>query len=174
MCRGGKSPDLDVERCLKVSTPIEFLRVLWAELTVCSSVGELETCRRIATYVLTTPRCPNLPPLLPIFLHHMVPSLLMIADHQPSADQSMSLELMVAVISSALSAALHLEWAFHMTSHDHKVLLGQTTTSMARRFVQDLRTRTDTRTVKMLAQRMASSQNFVTNFPMFLGELAIG
>ncbi|TFK77029.1 hypothetical protein BDN72DRAFT_866833 [Pluteus cervinus] len=170
--RSAKAPDLDVERCLKVITPVTFLNMLWAELVMSATVGDVEICRRIATYVLTIPR-PNLPPLLPIFLHNVLPALLMAADHQQATDQSISIDLMVAIMSSALSATLHLEWAYHMVSHDRQILLGQTSTAMVRRVIQDLRIRTNSQASKTMTQRLAASQTFATNFPMFLGDLAI-
>lgn len=171
--RSSKAPNLDVERCLKLTSPANFLRMLWSELAHPASVGEMEICRRIATYVLTTPRCPNIPPLLPIFLHTVLPSLIMATDRQPTTEQNVSIELMVAIVSSSLSAALHLEWAYHMISHERRNLLGQTSAGMARRFVQELRLRRDSEAAKGLAQRIASTQAFITNFSMFLGDLII-
>ena len=44
-----KAPALDVDRCLLITTPTKFLSILWAELTVASSMGQLDVCRRIAT-----------------------------------------------------------------------------------------------------------------------------
>ncbi|KAH9950473.1 hypothetical protein B0H21DRAFT_723485 [Amylocystis lapponica] len=55
--RAGKGPSLDVDRCLLLISPTKFLGILWSELMVAASMGDIEAPRRIATFVLTMPRC---------------------------------------------------------------------------------------------------------------------
>ncbi|KAG5654090.1 hypothetical protein H0H81_007504 [Sphagnurus paluster] len=167
----GKAPAIDVERCLRIMSPTRFLNALWSELVVSASVGEMESCRRIATFVLAMPRSPITPPLLPIFLHLVVPSLIFAIDQQqPLPDQTIKVELLVTVVSSALTAALHLEIGIHLVTGEHRFALGQPSSAMARKFAADLRARQDN-TSRAILQRMASSQSFAANFPVFMTEL---
>ncbi|KAF9069115.1 hypothetical protein BDP27DRAFT_747058 [Rhodocollybia butyracea] len=169
--RTTKVPSIDVERCLKVISPSKFLQVLWSELLVAASVPtEIENSRRLAVFILTALRPPTTPPLLPIFLHNILPSLIIHIDsQQPGPEQTMSAELLVALVSSVLTAHMHLELAMRSVSVKPQAVLGQTSSAMARRLVSDLRTRGKfSYTSTTLAQRLSSSQSFVTNFPVFM------
>ncbi|KAF8168029.1 mediator complex subunit Med5-domain-containing protein [Crassisporium funariophilum] len=171
MARSHRAPHLDVQRCLKILPPIKFLQLFWTELVASANLGELEACRRIATFVLTMPQDSSIHPLLPIFMHLVLPSLIADADHQQPSEKTISVELLVAVISSALNAALHLEWAMRSVSGDDRLVLGQLSTPMARRLAVDLRRNRGSDVSNMILQRLASSQSFVANFPVFIGEL---
>ncbi|KAF8640574.1 hypothetical protein AX17_000236 [Amanita inopinata Kibby_2008] len=168
MARTGKGPAIDVERCLGIMPPSKFLDVLWSELIESTSVGENESCRRIATFILTMPRCTATPPLLPIFIHLMVPTLIARIEQQPASEQAMTTELLVTLISSALTAALHIEWAVQKVTSEHRSFLGQTSAAMARRLAADLRARELNNVSSMILQRLAASQTFVANFPVFM------
>lgn len=172
MARAGWAPCLDVSRCILVTPPSKFLQCLWTELCVAASMGETETCTRLATFVLTTPRSSS-PPLLPLFLHNVLPSIIANIDHQQPHEQSMSVELLVAIISSVLTAALHLEWALRSVCNEERHVLGQASAAMARRLAGDLRGRKNSPTGHSIAQRLASSQSFTANFPGSMGELGI-
>ncbi|KAJ4486235.1 hypothetical protein J3R30DRAFT_3655453 [Lentinula aciculospora] len=169
MARTNKLPSIDVERCLKVVSPSKFLQVLWSELVVVATVPpEIEHSRRLAVFILTTPRPPTTPPLLPIFLHNIVPSLITHIDRQPEQTMTMSAELLVALVSSVLTAAMHLELVMQSTSVKPQVIFGQSSSAMARRLVSDLRTCKFSYTSSTLAQRLSSSQSFLANFPVFM------
>lgn len=168
MTRAGKGPAIDVERCLGVTSPSKFLNVLWSELVEAASVGETERCRRIATFILIMPRRSASPPLLPIFVHLIVPILIAQIDQQQASEQALPTELLVSVISSALTAALHLEWAVQKVTSEHRTFLGQTSTAMARRLADDLRARASSHASSVILQRLAGSQMFVANFPVFI------
>jgi mediator of RNA polymerase II transcription subunit 5 len=130
----------------------------------------MEICQRIATFVLTIPRSSGVP-LLPIFFHLVVPSLIATIDRQQPPEQSMATELLVTVISSVLTASLHLEWAIHsITGATHHVL-GQSSAGFTRRFAAALRHRS--LTGQAIVQRLSSSPSFVANFPTFAGELGM-
>lgn len=170
--RTTKVPSIDIERCLKVISPSKFLQVLWSELVVAANVPtEIENSRRLAVFILTAPRPPTTPPLLPIFLHNILPSLIIHIDsQQPGPEQTMSAELLVALVSSVLTAVMHLELAMHSASLP---VLGQSSSAMARRLVSDLQVLRTRRgkfsyTSTILAQRLGSSQSFVANFPVFM------
>ena len=171
MARSHKPPYLDVRRCIKIVPPIKFLQLFWTELVASANLGELEACRRIATFVLTMPQDSTVCPLLPIFMHIVLPSLVAGAGRQQSAEQAVTVELLVVTISSVLNAALHLEWALRSVSGDDRLVLGQLSTAMARRLAQDLRRHRDRDVNSMILQRLASSQSFVANFPNFISEL---
>ncbi|KAF8973994.1 hypothetical protein BDZ97DRAFT_1777866 [Flammula alnicola] len=158
MARSHKAPFLDVRRCLKTLPPIKFLQVLWTELVTAASLGELEACRRIATFVLTMPQDSTTYPILPIFLHVVLPSLITNADRQQPSEQTMTMELLVAIISSVLNAAIHLEWAMRSASGDDRLVLGQSTL--------DLRRNRTSVVSGLVLQRLASSQSFVANSPL--------
>ena len=171
MIRSGKAPALYIERYIRITPPSKFLHLLWSELAVSASLGEMEICRRIATFVLTMPRSPNTPPLLPIFLFIISPALIDAIDHHQPPEQTMNLELLVTIVSSALSAALHLELAIRSVMGEHPSLLGQPSAAIARRFAAELRERKKSHTSVTILQRLASSQSFVANFPVFMNEL---
>ncbi|KAJ4484049.1 mediator complex subunit Med5-domain-containing protein [Lentinula lateritia] len=169
MARTNKLPSIDVERCLKVVSPSKFLQVLWSELVVVANVpSEIEHSRRLAVFILTAPRPPTTPPLLPIFLHNIVPSLIIHIDSQPEQTMTMSAELLVALVSSVLTAVMHLELAIQSATVKVHPVFGQTSSAMARRLVSDLRTRKFSYTGSTLAQRLSSSQSFLANFPVFM------
>ncbi|PPQ64382.1 hypothetical protein CVT26_002089 [Gymnopilus dilepis] len=171
--RSQKSPFLDLKRCLETLPPIKFLQIFWTELVTAASLGELEACRRIATFVLTMPQEPTQPPILPIFLFIFLPSLIAAADRQNPPEQTMTMELLVSIISSVLNAAVHLEWAMRSAgaSGNDRLVLGQSSAAMARRLAQDLRLNHESSVSGMISQRLASSQSFVANFPAFISEL---
>lgn len=98
----------------------------------------------------------------------------------------MKVDLIVAVVSSVLSAAMHVEWALRSVSiPDHHPssgtpqglaavvvpVLGQTSKGMARRLALDLRRNRTSEVSKMVLQRLAGSHLFVANFPVFKTEL---
>lgn len=166
--RAGKAPSLNVDRCLSVTTPSKFIELLWSELCAAASLGQMEDCKRLATFVLVVPpRTPNTPRLLPIFMHMVLPSLIARIDLQQPTEQSMSIELVVAVISSVLTAALHLEWAFHTVCGGRHVP-PQPAAAMARRLSHELRGKKRSSTGTVVAQKLAASSPFVANFPVFM------
>lgn len=169
--RSHKTPVLDVERCLRMIPVTKFLQIMWMELFESAKLGEMESCKRIATFVLTMPRCSNVPPLLPIFMHLVLPSLIAAADRQQAQEQNISVELFVAVISSVLSAALHLECAMATVYGNDRVLLGQASSAVARRLAADLGSKRRSPTSQDIVQRLVASQSFTANFPMFIAEL---
>ncbi|CCM05148.1 uncharacterized protein FIBRA_07357 [Fibroporia radiculosa] len=169
--RSGKAPALDIDRCLLLTPPAKFLHMLWKELMVMASLGEIDISRRIATFVLTMPRRSHSPPLLPIFLHVLLPGLVAAADSLPSSDPTVTVELLVTVVSSSLTAALHLEYALLKTDKEHSPVLGQTTAAMARRLGSDLRRKGHGRTAALIVQRLCSISTFMTNFPTFMADV---
>ena len=170
--RTGNAPSLDIDCCLLYTNPITFLTTFWTVVSnAVTGPAELEACRRLATYVLSTPRSPHSPPLLPIFLHVVLPSLITLADHLTPTAHSVQVELIVGVISSALTAALFIEWALLSVCKEQRLVLGQPALSMARRLGGDLRRRADSRTSGMIVQRLSTSQAFTTNFPTFMTDV---
>lgn len=171
LAKAGKAPSLNVERCLLHTSPTRFLTYLWAELSLVSTMGDLEVPRKLATFVLSTPRSPRSPPLLPVFMHIVLPSIITDADRLATAGQTLAVELLVGVISGALTAALFVEWALLSVCKEQRLVLGQPALTMARRLSGDLRRRIQSPTSTMVAQRLASSQSFMANFPTFMTEL---
>lgn len=172
MARSHKPPYLDVRRCINIVPPIKFLQLFWTELVASANLGELEACRRIATFVLTMPQDSTVCPLLPVFMHIVLPSLVASASQQQPPEQAVTVELLVVTISSVLNAALHLEWAMRSVSGDDRLVLGQLSTTMARRLAQDLRRNRGRDVNTTILRRLASSQSFVANFPTFISELS--
>lgn len=171
--QAGKAPALDVDRCLLFTTPTKFLTSLWAQLDIQSTTGDLEGPRRIATFVLSMPRSPCSPPLLPIFLHAILPSIIAAADHLAPGNQTLAVELIVGVISSALTAALFVDAALLSVEKqkEKRLVLGQPALTMARRLSGELKRRTRSQTSKMVMQQLTSSTSFMANFPTFTTEL---
>ncbi|KAI0721268.1 hypothetical protein C8T65DRAFT_228522 [Cerioporus squamosus] len=171
--RAGRAPALDLDRCLLLCPPTKFLRMLWDQLVhlLASTVSDMEAPRRFATFVLTIPRTSRSPPLLPIFLHLILPSLVASADNLAATEQTIWVEFLVAVISSSLTGALHLEWALLTTCGEERNVLGQSVTSMARRLAGDLKRRGNGTVAGMVLQRLTAMQPFVANFPTFAAEV---
>ena len=121
--------------------------------------------------MLTLPQDATIPPVLPIFLFVSLPSIIANADTQQPAEQTMTIELLVAVVSSVLNAAIHLEWAMRFASSDDRLVLGQSSAALARRLAMDLRRDRTSSVRTIILQRLTSSPSFVANFPAFVGEL---
>jgi mediator of RNA polymerase II transcription subunit 5 len=173
LIQSGKPPSLNVAACIAKTPVTEFLHTLWLELNMSIKRGTTpDAAKRLAVFVLATPRAPPMPPLLPIFLHNILPSLIDKFDN-PNLGQAMvgDLELLITIISSSLMAALQLERALFTTSNEQIYPLGSSSSSMARRVALDLRHRRGSSEGKLIAQRLTSSQTFVTNFPMFKTEI---
>ena len=83
----------------------------------------------------------------------------------------MSVDLIVTIVSSVLTASLHMELALRSVPGEHKFVLAQPSAVMARRLAGDLRSKKHSPTSSAIVQRLSSSQSFVANFPVFMGEL---
>ncbi|KAI0734538.1 hypothetical protein C8Q72DRAFT_770738 [Fomitopsis betulina] len=170
--RAGKAPAFDLDRCLLATTPARFLSVLWKELIAAAAVGEMDASRRLATFVLTTPRHSHSPPLLPIFLHAYLSGIVSGADALPPSEQAITVELIVSVVASTLTGALHLERALLTICSEPDSVLGQSAAAMARNLGSELRSMArGHNTSSVITQRLTSSHAFVANFPTFMAEL---
>ena len=131
-----------------------------------------DAAKRLAVFILATPRASPTPPLLPIFLHNLLPSLIDKFDN-PNLGQAMTgdLELLIAIISSSLMAALQLERALYTASGEQVFMFGSSSSAMASRLALGLRHRKSSSKGKLIAQRLTSSQTFVANFPVFKTEI---
>jgi mediator of RNA polymerase II transcription subunit 5 len=170
LARGHKAPRIDVTRCLTATSHSKFLHLLWSELSVASSLGDMETCKRLATFVLAVPRqLSSAPPLLPIFMYNVLPSLIAAIDQQPATEKGMNTQLLVTIVSSTLTAALHIEWAVQTVCEEQHFVLGQPSAAVARRVATNLRAqKNSSSTSATILQRLGSSPTFVTNFPVFV------
>jgi len=169
--REGKLPALDVGTCVAAVGPSEFLRVLWQEVSGAAQLGELELGRSIATHALTCPPTRDNLPLLPLFLKSNLTNVFAAIDLQLHMEQT-TIELLVAVIISSLTAVLQMEWALRTVdsgaddSHIRSIHpVGQPSASMARHLATDLR-RSQSPAASIVLQRLSSSTSFVNNFPM--------
>lgn len=142
---------------------------MWTELVTAANQRELEACRRIATFVLATPQGPTIPPLLPIFLHIVLPSLIASADMQQPSEQDMTVDLMVATIASTLNAALQLDLSqiAVVGSAEDQLVLGESSAAMARRLAIDLRRSRSSHVSNVILQRLSSSPAFIGSFSVF-------
>jgi mediator of RNA polymerase II transcription subunit 5 len=170
-----KPPFLNVAACLADTPAAEFLQTFWLELNMfIKTDATADAAKRLAVFVLATPRAPRTPPLLPIFLHNVLPSLIDTFDSLKLGQTTGvvgDLELLIAIISSSLMAALQLERALYATSGEQVYPLGSSSSSMASRLALDLRHRKSSSKGKQIAQRLTSSQMFVTSFPVFKTEI---
>jgi len=170
MAKSHKPPFLDVRRCLNTVSPVKFVQLLWGELSAAASLGEVEACRRIATFTLAVPQSSTTPPLLPIFMHLVLPALIASADAKQNPEQSMDIELLVSITSSVLNGAVHLEWAMRSVP-ESRLILGQSSAAIARRLALDLRHNRTSHVSNIIFQRLSSSASFVANFPAFINDL---
>lgn len=168
LIQSGKAPSLNVAACLVETSATDFLQILWLELNLSIKAGmTVDAVKPLAVFILATPRGTLSPSLLPIFLHNVLPSLIDRPDNPMTGD----LELLIAIVSSSLMAALQLERALYTTGGEQVYPLGSSSSSMARRLAVDLRYRKSSSKGRMIAQRLTSSQTFVANFPVFKTEI---
>ncbi|KAH8988871.1 hypothetical protein EDB92DRAFT_2089586 [Lactarius akahatsu] len=168
LIQSGKAPSLNVAACLVETSATDFLQTLWLELNLSIKAGmTIDAVKPLAVFILATPRGTLSPPLLPVFLHNVVPSLIDKSDNPMTGD----LELLIAIVSSSLMAALQLERTLYTTSGQQIYPLGSSSSSMARRLAVDLRYRKGSPKGGLVAQRLTSSQTFVTSFPVFKTEI---
>jgi mediator of RNA polymerase II transcription subunit 5 len=174
LLQSGKPPFLNVAACLAETPAIEFLQTFWLALDMpIKTDATADAAKRLAVFILATPRAPPTPPLLPIFLHNLLPSLIDKFDN-PNLGQAMTgdLDLLIAIISSSLMAALQLERALYAASGGEQVFaFGSSSSAMASRLALGLRHRKSSSKGKLIAQRLTSSQTFVANFPVFKTEI---
>ncbi|KAK7058900.1 hypothetical protein VNI00_001524 [Paramarasmius palmivorus] len=169
--RAGKGPFIDIERCLKVASPSRFLQLLWSQLVTSAGLGgSVESIKRFAIYVLTMPR-PG-PPLLPIFVNTVLPSLITLIDGEQSQEQAAQADLLHSIVSSLFTAAVSMEVAVRTVMGQQTPALGQHSSALARRLVTELRARKLSYTSNTLSQRLSSSPACVANFPVFM-ELSV-
>jgi mediator of RNA polymerase II transcription subunit 5 len=173
LLQSGKPPYLNVAACLVETPAIEFLQTFWLALNMPIKTDvTADAAKRLAVFVLATPRASPTPPLLLIFLHNLLPSLIDKFDN-PNLGQAMTgdLELLIAIVSSSLMAALQLERALFTASGEQVFTLGSSSSVMASRLALGLRHRKSSSKGKVIAQRLTSSQTFVANFPVFKTEI---
>ena len=173
LLQSGKPPFLNVAACLVETSAVEFLQTFWSALNVPIKTDAIaDAAKRLAVFVLATPRSSPTPPLLPIFLHNVLPSFIDRFDN-PNPGQAMTgdLELLITIISSSLMAALQLERALCTTGGEQVFPLGSSSSAMASRLALDLRHRKSSSKGKLIAQQLTSSQTFVTSFPVFKTEI---
>lgn len=173
LLQSGKPPFLNVAACLVETPAIEFLQTFWLAINIPIKTDAIaDATKRLAVFILATPRALPTPPLLPIFLHNLLPSLIDKFDN-PNLGQAMTgdLELLIAVISSSLMAALQLERALYTASGEQVFMFGSSSSAMASRLALGLRHRKSSSKGKLIAQRLTSSQTFVANFPVFKTEI---
>jgi hypothetical protein len=173
LLQSGKPPFLNVAACLVETPAIEFLQTFWLALNMpIKTDATADAAKRLAVFVLATPRASPTPPLLLIFLHNLLPSLIDKFDN-PNLGQAITgdLELLIAIVSSSLMAALQLERALYTASGEQVFALGSSSSAMASRLAFGLRHRKSSSKGKLIAQRLTSSQTFVANFPVFKTEI---
>lgn len=125
---------LTIQNILLCTTPTKFLLTLWDCLSGSHTLTlDMDSHRRLAVYVLTTPFTPAAGiglggmggvgggwSLLPIFLHNVLPSLMDNVDQQAkvnTATHSMLGELLAGIVASSVMSALYLERALAITTN---------------------------------------------------------
>jgi mediator of RNA polymerase II transcription subunit 5 len=103
-------------------------------------------------------------------MHTVLPLLITTVDRQYPQEQMVNIEFLVTIISSALTAALHLEWALHLVTGQTHVR-GQGSAVMLSVLARQLRGKKHSPTSKALAQRLCTSTSFMVNFPSFRSDL---
>jgi len=92
--RRDKPASLDVDAILLHTAPTKFLHLFWSELSVAASMGNMDQCRRLATHVLvivpSTSSGGCVPPLMPVFLHSILPSVIAKMDREFSSSSGPS------------------------------------------------------------------------------------
>lgn len=88
--RRDKPASLDIDAVLSHTPPTKFLHLFWSELSVAASMGNMDQCKRLATHVLvivpsTSSSGGCVPPLMPVFLHSILPSVIAKMDREFSS-----------------------------------------------------------------------------------------
>ncbi|EGO04872.1 hypothetical protein SERLA73DRAFT_173980 [Serpula lacrymans var. lacrymans S7.3] len=169
LTREGKAPYINLARCLTLSSPMQFVRLLWYELNTPANVREMEACRNLVTSILVMPQPTT--PLLPLFLHIALPVLISAVDQQQPPEKLMSIELLAAIVSSSLTAAMHIECASQSVLSPQSNGTGQSTTLIAMKLGGYLRSRSSCNAGAAILQRLSCNPSFMTNFPAFMMEL---
>lgn len=199
--RRDKPASLDIDDILPHTPPTRFLHLFWSELSVAASMGNMDQCKRLATHVLviipsTSSSGGCVPPLMPVFLHSILPTVIAKMDREFSSNGSSSgshtnlglntpgglnsasasttpehtvqIELLASVLSSSLLAAFHTEWAWRSICGEQKHLLGQSSRLMARGLADKLKVKKDSQTSRLVGQRLAAAPGFNS---MVMGEV---
>ena len=199
--RRDKPASLDIDAILLHTPPTKFLHLFWSELSVAASMGNMDQCKRLATHVLviipsTSSSGGCVPPLMPVFLHSILPSVITKMDREFSSNGSSSgghtnlghntpgglngtstptnpehtvqIELLTSVLSSSLLAAFHTEWAWRGICGEQKYLLGQSSRLMARGLADKLKVKKNSQTSRLVGQRLAAAPGFNS---MVMGEV---
>ncbi|EJD44265.1 hypothetical protein AURDEDRAFT_125294 [Auricularia subglabra TFB-10046 SS5] len=172
--RASGAPGINVRHSLITRGPMAFLNVLWAELHATSSdLGhDVEIYRRLASHALVASALhayPECPPLLPLFLNSFIPRQLEAIDMQMFGDQqTREVDLLVAILSSAMAMAFHLERSLNtLPSHAAKVAAHQLKTAgPATRLFYLLRTRASP-AAGLMRERLSSIPSFSVMYPEF-------
>ncbi|EJT97818.1 hypothetical protein DACRYDRAFT_111335 [Dacryopinax primogenitus] len=106
-----RATTLDVDAYLSVLRPPEFVHILWDACVSGASMGAMDGCRIVSSFLLSGLRSPASPPLLPYFLLVFVPTLLVDLDRQ-TPPQSTTLDTLVTIITSACHLSFQLERSF--------------------------------------------------------------
>jgi len=164
-------------------------------------MGNTDQCKRLATHVLviipSTSSGGCVPPLMPVFLHSILPGVIAKMDREFSSNGSSSgghanlglntpggglnsaaaptnpehtvqIELLASVLSSSLLAAFHTEWAWRSICGEQKYLLGQSSRLMARGLADKLKVKKSSQTSRLVGQRLAAAPGFNS---MVMGEV---
>jgi len=200
--RRDKPASLDIDAILLHTPPTKFLHLFWSELSVAASMGNIDQCKRLATHVLViVPSASSsggcVPPLMPVFLHSILPSVIAKVDREFSSDSlssgghanldpntpggglngtavsispehTVQIELLASVLSSSLFAAFHAEWAWRSICGEQKYLLGQSSRLMARGLADKLKVKKTSQTSRLVGQRLAAAPGFNS---MVMGEV---
>jgi mediator of RNA polymerase II transcription subunit 5 len=169
MATSGRATFLDVPHCLLTTSPLRFLSLLWKELLRSAIMHGLSTSQRLAVFVLTAPRVRLSPaattsgPLLPIFLQASLPRIIQDTDFQSSRE--LATELLVAILTSSLTAAYYLALPEDQV-HGPGTLMDPA--AWARSLLKHLQARRkDSATSLAILQRLSTTTLFCAHFPMF-------
>lgn len=93
--RRDKPASLDIDSILLHTPPTKFLHLFWSELSMAASMGNIDQCKRLATHVLviipsTSSSGGCVPPLMPVFLHSILPSVIAKMDREFSSSNGSS------------------------------------------------------------------------------------
>jgi mediator of RNA polymerase II transcription subunit 5 len=161
-----RPPHIDLTRCLFILSPTKVLLALWAECVNAAGIGALPAARQIATFAICTPRAG--PPLIPLFMHLVLPQIIANIEQQQPHEQALAIEVLVAVISSSLTVAMHLESVGSVEGLPRSTG-AETTLGLSASVARDLkRKEKNSAVVRMILQRLASMHAFASHFPMFI------
>ncbi len=114
MASEGGTPIINVTQSVRILGYHGFISLLWMELKSAVLAGDLVRPRQLGLIALSFPPPPPYLPLLPIFIHNVLPDL---ASSHSLLEKAVLVDLLVAIVASSLLMTMHFERSLPRGTH---------------------------------------------------------